>query len=313
MEKNSHILVTGNDGLVGSAVMRELESRGYSCIKTVDRDWYDLRNTDEVHSMFHHINPDYVINCAGTVGGINANDTRSGEFIYDNLMIQSNVIEMSRIFEVKKLLQLGSSCIYPRECPQPIKEEYLMSAPLEETNIGYAVAKIAGITMCRMYRKQYGCNFISAMPTNLYGINDNFNLEYSHVLPAIIRKLHEAKINNSTNVQFWGTGMARREFMFVDDLAKAVIFLMNNYDEAIHINVGTGEDMTISETITTIAEIIGYHGSISFVADKPDGTPQKLLDVSRLHNLGWRHNTTFKEGIEATYKWFVKNYSGIRR
>jgi GDP-L-fucose synthase len=312
MERNSKILVTGHNGLVGSAMVRELEKQGYEHIVTMPHNRCDLRDYNAVHSMWKVLKPNYVINCAGLVGGINANNTRGGEFIYDNLMIQSNVIEMSRVFKVKKLLHFGSSCIYPRECPQPVKEEALMSSPLEETNIGYAVAKIAGIIMCRMYRKQYDCNFISVMVTNLYGINDNFNLESSHVLPAIIRKLHEAKINNTPSVTFWGTGTPRREFMFVDDLAEAIVFLMNNYNGADHINVGTGVDMQIKDIITLIAEIIDYRGDINFSSNQLDGTPRKVLDVSKLNALGWTAHTPLKEGIERTYKWFVDNYKTIR-
>jgi len=309
MNKTDKIFVTGHRGLVGSAVVRELEKLGYSNIFTIDRYRCDLKDFHRVYDLWSKEHIDYVINCAGLVGGINANNIRGAEFLYENLMIQANVIEASCMFETKKLIQLGSSCIYPRDCPQPIKEEYLMTSPLEETNMGYALAKITGLIMCKLYRKQYGSNFISCMPTNLYGINDNFNLETGHALPSIIHKLHNAKKEHLSSVEFWGTGTPRREFMFVDDLAEAVVFLMNNYDGDEHVNVGTGEDMTIREAIDTVSEIIGYKGNITFNTDKPDGTPQKLLDVTKLHALGWKHKTSFDDGIRATYKWFVKNYT----
>ena len=309
MNKTDKIFVTGHRGLVGSAVVRELEKLGYSNIFTIDRYRCDLKDFHRVYDLWNKEPIDYVINCAGLVGGINANNIRGAEFLYENLMIQANVIEVSCMFETKKLIQLGSSCIYPRDCPQPIKEEYLMTSPLEETNMGYALAKITGLIMCKLYRKQYGSNFISCMPTNLYGINDNFNLETGHALPSIIHKLHNAKKEHLSSVEFWGTGTPRREFMFVDDLAEAVVFLMNNYDGDEHVNVGTGEDMTIREAIDTVSEIIGYKGDITFNTDKPDGTPQKLLDVTKLHALGWKHKTSFDDGIRATYKWFVKNYT----
>jgi len=311
MKKADKIFVTGHKGLVGSAVVRELIKQGYGNVFTIDRYHCDLTNFNAVYNTWSLEHIDYVINCAGLVGGINANNTRNGEFLYKNLMIQANVIEASRIFGVKKLIQLGSSCIYPRDCPQPIKEEYLMTSSLEETNIGYALSKITGLTMCRLYQKQYGSNFISCMPTNLYGINDNFNLETGHVLPSVIRKLHNAKTEQLSSMEFWGTGTPKREFMFVDDLAEAVIFLMNNYEGDEHINVGVGTDMTIKETINTISDIIGYKGGVTFNTNKPDGTPQKLLDVTKLHAMGWRHKTSFEDGIRATYKWFIKNSAVI--
>ena len=312
MEKDDRILVTGHRGLVGSAVVRKMTDCGYSAILTADRVDCDLRNTQEVNYLVQIFKPAYVVNCAGKVGGINANSTNGGEFVYDNIMMQTNIIEACRLFGVKKLLFLGSSCIYPRDCPQPIKEEYLMTSPLEKSNVGYALAKITGLTMCELYRKQYGCNFISCMPTNLYGINDNFNLQTSHVIPSIIHKLYNAKKEHLSFVEFWGTGTPMREFMFVDDLADAVVFLMNNYDEHGHINVGTGEDMTIKEAVNIIADIVGYEGAIVFNANSLDGTPRKLLDVTKLHALGWKHKTTFRAGIEITYKWFVENQGHIR-
>jgi len=307
MNKTDKIFVTGHKGLVGSAVVRELTRQGYNNILTINRYRCDLTNFNMVYDTWYLENIDYVINCAGLVGGIYVNSIRNAEFLYENLMIQANVIEASHMFKTKKLIQLGSSCIYPRDCPQPIKEEYLMTSSLEETNMGYALAKIMGLTMCRLYREQYGSNFISCMPTNLYGINDNFNLETSHVIPSIICKLHNAKTEQLSSVEFWGTGTPRREFLFVDDLAEAIIFLMNNYDGDEHLNVGTGEDMTIRETIGVISDIIGYKGKITFNISKPDGTPRKLLDVTKLHNLGWKHKTAFEDGIRATYKWFIKN------
>jgi GDP-L-fucose synthase len=325
MNKDSRIYVSGCEGLVGSAVVRELKRQGYTDVVRSSRTKvyhngfsydgnFDLRYEEDTKQIFKKFNPEYVINAAGTVGGINANNTRGAEFIRDNIMMQTNIINMSYVYGVKKLLFLGSSCIYPKLCPQPIKEEYLLTSQLEETNIGYAIAKISGVVMCRMYNKQYGSNFISAMPTNLYGPMDNFNLSSSHVLPALIRKFHDAKINGDESVVFWGTGSARREFLYVDDLAEALVFLMNNYNDCKeHINVGTGQDLTIKELVMMIKEIVDYDGKIFWNADYPDGTPQKLLDVSKINNLGWAPATGLHRGIRQTYKWFVDNYDNIRK
>jgi GDP-L-fucose synthase len=305
MEKNSRIFVAGHAGLVGSAIMRRLRAEGFTNILTATRSQLDLRDQAAVTYWFRANRPEYVFLVAGTVGGIMANSTRPAEFIYDNLMIHATVVHAAHVYPVKKLLYLGSSCIYPRECPQPMKEEHLLSSPLEPTNEPYAIAKIAGIKLCQSYRRQYGCNFISAMPTNLYGPNDNFNLTSSHVLPALIRKFHDAKEAGLDEVVIWGTGSPRREFLHVDDLADACLFLMHNWDEEIHINVGTGEDLTIRELAEMVGGIVHPKARLVFDASKPDGTPQKLLDVSRLHALGWRHKTGLQEGIASTYKWFL--------
>lgn len=304
MNKDSRIYVAGHRGLVGSAIIRKLESEGYTNLHYKTHVDLDLRDSQAVLAYFKELQPEYVFLAAAKVGGILANKSYKGEFIYENLQIQNSVIHASHIVGVKKLLFLGSSCIYPKMAPQPIKEEYLLSGHLEETNDAYAVAKIAGLVMCKSYREQYGDNFISAMPTNLYGINDNFNLETSHVLPALISKFHTAKIENLPEVTLWGTGKPMREFLFVDDLADALHFLMVHYDEAQHINVGTGVDVTISELAETIAKIVGYQGDLRFDVTKPDGTPRKLLDVSKLSSLGWRAKTSLEEGIKKTYEWY---------
>lgn len=325
MNKNSRIYVTGAHGLVGSAVIRALRQQGYTDILRSSRtkayhngfeyeDDYDLRYEENVKKLFKQFNPEYVINCAGKVGGINANNTKSGEFIRDNIMMQTNLIHMSYIYGVKKFCFLGSSCIYPKFCQQPIKEEYLLTDSLEETNIGYAVAKISGIVMSRMYNKQYGDKYISAMPTNLYGPNDNFHLTDSHVLPALIRKMHDAKMRDDRSVEFWGTGSPKREFLHVNDLADALIFLMNNYEDYDeHINIGVGEDVSIKELVELIQEIVEYDGRIIWNVDYPDGTPRKLLDVSKLNNLGWKAKISLEDGLRSTYKWFVENYETIRK
>jgi GDP-L-fucose synthase len=305
MEKNSRIFVAGHAGLVGSAIMRRLRAEGFTNILTATRSQLDLRDQAAVTYWFRANRPEYVFLVAGTVGGIMANSTRPAEFIYDNLMIHATVVHAAHVYPVKKLLYLGSSCIYPRECPQPMKEEHLLSSPLEPTNEPYAIAKIAGIKLCQSYRRQYGSNFISAMPTNLYGPNDNFNLTSSHVLPALIRKFHDAKEAGLDEVVIWGTGSPRREFLHVDDLADACLFLMHNWDEEIHINVGTGEDLTIRELAEMVGGIVHPKARLVFDASKPDGTPQKLLDVSRLHALGWRHKRGLQEGITSTYQWFL--------
>lgn len=314
MKRNSRILVTGYKGLVGSAIVRKLSEQGYGGnLIYADRNNCDLMNRQDVYNFFDKYQPEYVFHAAAKVGGINANNTYSADFIHDNLLIQINVIEACHKFNIKKLLFLGSSCIYPKLCPQPIKEEYLMTSELEETNIGYAIAKISGIVMCNMYRKQYGNNFISAMPTNLYGPGDNFNLENSHVLPALIRKFHEAKINKKDSVELWGTGAPRREFLFVNDLARALIWLMNNYDGKMHINVGCGSDVSIKELAHTIKKVVGFEGDIMWNTSYPDGTLQKLLDVSKINALGWKSTTSLEEGLEITYNWFLENYNTIRK
>ena len=312
MEKNSKIYVAGHRGMVGSAIVRRLEENGYTNIIYRTSAELDLRNQTAVEKFFVEEKPEYVFLAAAKVGGIHANNTYPAEFIYDNLMIETNIINSSYKNKVKKLLFLGSSCIYPKFAEQPIKEEYLLTGSLEETNEAYAIAKITGIELCKFYRRQYGCDFISAMPTNLYGINDNFNLETSHVMPALIRKFHEAKINNSKEVVMWGTGKPRREFMYVDDLADSLIHLMLNYSDEIHVNLGTGEDIEIGELANLIKEIVGYEGKIVNDLTKPDGTPRKLLDVTRLNSTGFKHKVELKEGIEKVYKWFLEN-EGMRK
>ena len=295
--------------MVGSAIVRRLEENGYTNIIYRTSAELDLRNQAAVEKFFEEEKPEYVFLAAAKVGGIHANNTYPAEFIYDNLMIETNIINSSYKNNVKKLLFLGSSCIYPKFAQQPIKEEYLLTGSLEETNEAYAIAKITGIELCKFYRRQYGCDFISAMPTNLYGINDNFNLETSHVMPALIRKFHEAKINKSKEVVMWGTGKPRREFMYVDDLADSLIHLMLNYSDEIHVNLGTGEDIEIGELANLIKEIVEYEGKIVNDLSKPDGTPRKLLDVTRLNLTGFRHKIELKEGIKKVYKWFLETQS----
>jgi len=299
--------IAGHRGLVGSALVRRLEGEGFTNILTMDRGEVDLRDPVAVESWFHVNRPQYVYLAAGTVGGILANSTRPAEFIYDNIMIHANVVNASHKFRVEKLLYLGSSCIYPRDCPQPIKEEYLLTGPLEWTNEPYAIAKISGIKMCQAFRKQYGCNFFSAMPTNLYGNNDNFDLQSSHVLPALIRKFHEAKMTGLRSVSIWGTGSPRREFLNVDDLADACVFLMSHYEGDGHVNIGTGEDITIAELADLVRQIVYPEAGLEFDTSKPDGTPRKLLDVSNIHALGWRHKIELRDGIQATYEWFTSS------
>ena len=305
MERSARIFVAGHRGLVGSAVMRHLRAEGYENILTATREQLDLRDQAAVNYWFRANRPEYVFLVAGTVGGILANSTRPAEFLYDNMMIHATVVHAAHLYGVKRLLYLGSSCIYPRQCPQPMKEEYLLSGPLESTNEAYALAKIAGIKLCQSYRQQYGCDFIAAMPTNLYGPQDNFDLTSSHVLPALMRKFHDAKVAGGDEVVIWGTGTPRREFLHVDDLADACLFLMAHYDAAEHINVGTGEDLSIRELAEMVGEIVHPAARLVFDSDKPDGTPRKLLDVSRLHQLGWRHAIELRQGIADTYEWFV--------
>jgi GDP-L-fucose synthase len=312
MQPDARVFVAGHRGLVGSAVVRRLEQEGFSRILTATREQLDLRDQAAVNYWFRANRPEYVVLVAGTVGGILANSTRPAEFIYDNMMIHATVVHAAHLFPVKRLLYLGSSCIYPRGCPQPMKEEHLLSGLLEPTNESYAIAKIAGIKLCQAYRTQYGCDFISAMPTNLYGPNDNFDLTSSHVLPALIRKFHDASAEGRSEVTIWGTGSPRREFLHVDDLADACVFLMRRYDAAEHVNVGTGEDLTIRELAEMVRDIVHPQARLVFDPTKPDGTPRKLLDVSRLHALGWRHRIPLREGIASSYRWFLENHGTAR-
>ncbi|MFA7193806.1 MAG: GDP-L-fucose synthase [Candidatus Paceibacterota bacterium] len=307
MEKTSKIYVAGHRGLVGSAIVRALESAGYTNIITKTRDELDLLNQQAVADFFSNEKPEYVFDTAAKVGGILANKENPADFIHQNLAIQNNIIHSAYENNVKKLVFLGSSCIYPKLSPQPIKEEYLLTGPLEPSNDAYAIAKIAGIMMCQSYNKQHGTNFISLMPTNLYGPNDNFDLQSSHVLPALMRKFHEAKLNNSPSVSLWGTGSPMREFLHVDDLAEASIHLMQNHNGSDIVNVGTGEDVTIKELAEIILDIVGYEGQLEWDVTKPDGTPRKLLDVSRLHSLGWKHQINLRDGIKKTYEWYLSN------
>ncbi len=364
LKKNTKIYVAGHKGMVGSAIHRKFQSEGYTNILTADYPGLNLTRQSEVETFFEKEKPEVVIIAAAKVGGILANDTYRAEFIYDNLMIETNIIHAAYKNKVEKLIFLGSSCIYPKFAPQPMKEEYLLTGELEPTNEPYAIAKIAGIKLCENYYKQYGSNFFSVMPTNLFGPNDNFNLETSHVLPALIRKFHEAKMQNTevrsqkseegtdvilneakrneesqssnppaaaltkegqpilpavagnqSSVVLWGTGTPKREFLYVEDLADAIYFLMNKvdakdlYDQGLtHINIGTGEDLSIAELAETIKNVVGFKGEIKYDSTKPDGTPRKLMDVSRLHDLGWKHKTSLEEGIKKTYKWFLENY-----
>jgi len=304
IDRSAPIFVTGHRGMVGSALLRRLTRAGFTNILTATRQEVDLRDQAAVDAWFNARRPAHVIHAAGTVGGIGANNARPAEFLYDNLMIHATVLHAAYRTGVRKLLYLGSSCIYPRDCPQPIREEYLLTGPLEKTNEAYAIAKIAGLKSCEAYRRQYGCNFISAMPTNLYGPNDNFDLTSSHVLPALIRKFHDCRAEGGGEVVVWGSGSPRREFLYVDDLADACLFLMDYHEEGQTINVGTGEDQTIGDLARMIRDIICPGAEIVFDTTKPDGTPRKLLDVSRLHALGWRHRTELREGIASAYEWF---------
>ncbi len=301
MEKNAKIYIAGHRGMVGSAIHRHLLGKGYSNFILRTSSELDLRNQVAVDEFFETEKPDYVFLAAARVGGIIANNTFRADFIYENIMIQSNVIHASYATKVKKLLFLGSSCIYPKMATQPMSEDALLTGPLEHTNEPYAIAKIAGIKMCDAYRDQYGCNFISVMPTNLYGPNDNYDLQHAHVLPSLIRKFHEAKKNNAAAVTVWGTGSPRREFLHADDLASACCFLMEIYNEAGLVNIGIGSDLTIGELASMIKEVVGYEGAIVYDHTKPDGTPRKLLDVSKLHGLGWKHSIELRDGITSIY------------
>jgi GDP-L-fucose synthase len=306
MNKNSKIYVAGHHGMVGSAIVRNLIQKGFTNVIGRTSKELDLTRQADVEAFFEREKPEYVILAAAKVGGIHANNTYPAEFIYINLMIEANIIHSAYTFGVKKLLFLGSSCIYPKMAPQPMTEDALLTGPLEETNEAYAIAKISGIELCKFYRRQYGCDFISAMPTNLYGINDNFDLNTSHVLPALIRKFHEAKVNGDKEVVMWGTGTPKREFLYVDDLADALIHLLMNYSAESHVNVGTGEDLEIGELARIIKDVVGYPGEIVNDLTKPDGTPRKLLDVSVLHGTGWKHSVGLREGVERVYDWYVK-------
>jgi len=312
LEKDSRILVTGHHGLVGSAVVRRLKAHGFGSVLSADRKDVDLRDSRAVDQWFDENRPAFVFHVAGRVGGIWANSTQPADFLYDNLMMHATVLRAAWRTGVTKLLYLGSSCIYPRDCPQPIKEESLLTGPLEKTNDAYAIAKISGLMSCEAYRRQHGCNFISAMPTNLYGPNDNFHPEQSHVLPGLMRRFDEARKSGAENVTIWGSGSPRREFLHVDDLADACVFLMENYNEAGTINVGTGVDVTIRELAETIRDVVYPEVKLTFDTSKPDGTPRKLLDVSRLEALGWRYKTSLKEGVGTTYDWYQANQSSLR-
>ena len=307
MEKKSKIYIAGHKGLVGSAITRKLQELGYANLVFRTFEELDLMNQKATADFFAKEKPEYVFLAAAKVGGIKANDDYPADFIFQNLQIQNNIIYNAYKNEVKKLLFLGSSCIYPRDCEQPIKEEYFMTGPLEKTNDAYAIAKIAGIKMCESFNKQYGTKFISVMPTNLYGQNDNFDLESSHVLPALLRKFHNAKTKGEKEVVMWGTGSPMREFLHVDDLADACAHLMNTYDNSEIVNIGTGEDIKIIDLANLIKKVVGFEGGIANDTTKPDGTPRKLLDVSKLHSLGWKHKINLKEGLKITYDWFLKN------
>ena len=312
MTSSPRVFIAGHRGLVGSALTRRLGRNHAVTLLTATREQLDLRDQAAVNYWFKANRPEYVYLVAGTVGGILANSTRPAEFIYDNMLIHATVVHAAHLYGVKKLLYLGSSCIYPRGCEQPMREEHLLTGMLEPTNEAYAIAKIAGIKLCQAYRTQYGDDFISAMPTNLYGPNDNFDLTSSHVLPAMMRKFHDAKIAGARDVTIWGTGTPRREFLHVDDLADACVFLMDRYDGTDHINVGTGEDLSIRELAETVREIVHPGAGLVFDTSKPDGTPRKLLDVSRLHALGWRHMIALREGIASTYQWFMAHHGQLR-
>ncbi len=307
MDRNSKIYVAGHLGLVGSAIVRALKDRGFKNLVLKTRRELDLLDQRAVSNFFSSEKPQYVFLAAAKVGGIMANKNLPADFIYENLQVQSNVLESAKQNGVKKLLFLGSSCMYPRESRQPIKEEYILTGPLEPTNQAYAVAKIAGLITCQSYNKQFGTNFISAIPTNMYGENDNFDLENSHVLPALIRKFHEAKMVGNTEITLWGSGKSKRELLHVDDFADASVFLMENYNNSEPVNIGTGEDDSIKEIAELVREIVGFNGKILWDKTKPDGMPRKLLDVSKLHNLGWKHKIKLRDGIQSTYEWYVKN------
>jgi GDP-L-fucose synthase len=307
--RDARIFVTGHRGMVGSALVRRFEATGFTNLLTATRQEVDLRDQAAVDEWFDTQRPQYVVHAAGRVGGIQANRTRPAEFLYDNLMIHATVLRAAWRTGVEKLLYLGSSCVYPRDCPQPMREDYLLTGPMEPTNDAYAIAKIAGVKSCQAYRKQYGCNFIAAMPTNLYGPNDNFDPHNSHVVAGLVRKFHEAKESGGDAVTLWGTGTPRRELMYVDDIADACLFLLESYDDESPINVGTGEDVTIVELAETVRDVVYPEARVEFDPAMPDGPPRKLLDVSRLHALGWRHQIALAEGLQTTYDWFLNRTS----
>jgi GDP-L-fucose synthase len=310
MEKNSKIYVAGHRGMVGSAIVRKLQSEGFGNLLVTEKAALDLRDGAAVKDYFEKQKPEYVFLAAAKVGGIHANNIYRAEFLYDNLMIEANIIHAAWQSGVTKLLFLGSSCIYPKLAPQPLKEEYLLTGPLEPTNEPYAIAKIAGIKMCEAYRDQYGCNFISAMPTNLYGQGDNYHPSNSHVIPALIRRFHEAKLAGASEVEIWGTGRPLREFMYVDDLADACLFLMQNYNEKLFINIGTGQEVSILDLAHLVAKTVGFHGAIRFNSTMPDGTPRKLMDGSRLQRMGWTYRYSLAQGLEKTYDLFQQEIQG---
>ena len=308
MEKNGKIYVAGHRGLVGSAIVRNLKSKGYTNIVGKTHNELDLLNQMDVSEFFDVEKPDYVVLAAAKVGGINANNTTPADFIYENMQIQCNVIKSAHDNNVKKLLFLGSTCIYPKMASQPMSEDALLTGPLEETNEAYAIAKISGLEMCKFFKRQYGDNFISCMPTNLYGPNDNFDLSSSHVMPALIRKFYEAKTNNDPTVECWGTGSPLREFLYVDDMADACVYLLENYDGEQHMNIGTGKEVTIKQLAETVKKVVDYKGKIVWNTTMPDGTPRKLTNVSKLHGLDWTHRIELEEGVKLAYDWFVENY-----
>ncbi len=312
MNKNDKIFVAGHRGLVGSAIVRNLQSKGYNNLVTRTHAELDLKDQAGVFDFFEKEKPDVVVLAAAKVGGINANNTAPAEFAYENMQIQCNVIHAAHVNKVKKLLFLGSTCIYPRMAPQPIPEDALLTGPLEETNEAYAIAKISGLEMCKFYKRQYGDDFISCMPTNLYGPYDNYDLSGSHVLPAMIRKFHEAKANNEPSVELWGTGSPLREFLYVDDMADACVFLLENYSGEQHVNIGTGKELTIKELAGIVKKTVGYEGEIIWNKDMPDGTPRKLTDVKKLHELGWMHKVDLDEGVKLAYDWFRENIAEAR-
>lgn len=312
MDKSDKIYVAGHRGLVGSAIVRNLKLKGYENVIGRTHRELDLTNQADVRSFFEAERPQVVVLAAAKVGGINANNTMPAAFAYENLQIQCNVIQCAHEYKVKKLLFLGSTCIYPKMAPQPIKEEYLLTGPLEETNEAYAIAKIAGLEMCKFYKRQYGDDFISCMPTNLYGPYDNYDLSSSHVMPAMIRKFHEAKQNNAPYVELWGTGTPLREFLYVDDMADACTFLLEYYEGEQHVNIGTGKEVTIKQLAEAIKDVVGFTGELHWNSSMPDGTPRKLTDVTKLHGLGWKHKVELKEGIELAYRWFCDNVDQAR-
>ena len=312
LNKNDKIFVAGHRGLVGSAIVRNLQSKGYNNIVTRTHAELDLKDQAGVFEFFEKEKPDVVVLAAAKVGGINANNTAPAEFAYENMQIQCNVIHAAHVNKVKKLLFLGSTCIYPRMAPQPIPEDALLTGPLEETNEAYAIAKISGLEMCKFYKRQYGDDFISCMPTNLYGPYDNYDLSGSHVMPAMIRKFHEAKMGNEPSVELWGTGSPLREFLYVDDMADACVFLLENYSGEQHVNIGTGKELTIKELAETVKKTVGFEGEIIWNKDMPDGTPRKLTDVRKLHDLGWHHKVELEEGVKLAYDWFKDNIAGAR-